>query len=150
MKRKDLIGLLLLVPLFFSCIKKEAPGAEADILPCTLPRNVLLREPVIENNKVTITVKGDVDRKALAPEFTLTPGATIYPASGTTLNFSTAQPYLVTSEDGDWSKEYMVYVTVAGISTEYDFENYYDVTRSFPKPYVYNVFFDIKIGRAHV
>ncbi len=140
MKRINIFQVLLIPFLLSACIKKEAPGAEADILTCTLPSDVLLREPVIENTKVILTIKSDVDRTALAPEFTLTPGASIYPPSGTTLNFTTAQPYLVTSEDGEWSKEYQVLVTAAGISTEFNFDNYYDVKRLL---YTYNVFYDI-------
>ena len=136
--------LFFLSGLFLSsCIKKEPPGAEADILSCTLSGDVMLREPIIENSRVILTVKADVNRTDLAPVFTLTPGATIYPASGTAQDFTNAQPYLVTSEDGNWSKEYMVYVTVAGITTEYNF----DLVKQYVRPlYTYDIFYDIVPG----
>ncbi|MDD6766329.1 MAG: hypothetical protein PUF30_05085, partial [bacterium] len=60
-----------------ACIREEAPNAEADILTCVVPGEVLKTDPEIENETVTLTVKGDADITHLAPEFTLTPGATI-------------------------------------------------------------------------
>ena len=53
-------------------------------------------------------VKADTDLSKQSPEFTLTPGATISPASGTTRDFSEPQYYTVTSEDGIWKKRYEV------------------------------------------
>ena len=73
-------GLSLLTA---ACIREEAPNAEADILTCVVPGDVLKAEPEITNESVTLTVKSDADITSLAPEFTLTPGATISPASGT-------------------------------------------------------------------
>ena len=68
-------------------------------------------------------VKADTDLTDQAPEFVLTPGATITPASGTKRDFTSPQKYVVVSEDGHWSKTYTVVFTVAGISTRYDFEH---------------------------
>ena len=87
-----------------SCIKSEAPNAEADILTCEVDGNLLIREPIIQNTEVKLYVT-DLDKvKTLAPRFTLTQGATISPTSGTARNFSTPQTYVVTSEDGNWQK----------------------------------------------
>ena len=77
MKITYLITWLLLSITFMSCIRDEAPNAEADILTCIVPADILKRDPVIENNKVTLMVKADIDLTHQAPEFTLTPGATI-------------------------------------------------------------------------
>ena len=94
-----------------SCIREEPLNAECDILAVTLPGNVLNRQPVIENNKVTLIVRNDVSLlQPLAPEFALTPGATIEPPSGTPLNFLMPQTYTVTSQDGLWHKTYTVEV----------------------------------------
>ncbi len=125
MKRKTLATTLLLAGLFaVSCIKEEAPNAEADIVSCTLPGDVLNREPVIENDKVTLILKKGTDRTALAPEFTLTPGAVIAPASGTVRDFTSPQYYEVLSEDGCWRKTYKVESTTSGLTTStFRFEN---------------------------
>lgn len=105
-----------------SCIREEAPNAEADILTCSLPGDLLKSEPEIGNEAVTLIVRSDADITQLAPHFTLTPGATIVPASGTTLDFTTPRQYTVTSEDKNWSKTYEVRCVVSGLSTEYHFE----------------------------
>ena len=99
-----------------SCIKEEAPNSEADIESCTLAdkNNLLILNPVIGNKRITLFLKkGTVT--ALAPEFTLTPGATISPAGGTERNFTTPQEYEVTSEDGRWKKTYTVEAATSGI-----------------------------------
>lgn len=117
------ISLLLAGAACVSCIREEALNTEADIESCTLANGVLNRDPVIENEKVTLYLKKTADLSDLAPEFTLTPGATISPASGTKLNFSSPQYYEVTSEDGQWKKQYKVEATTTySIPTLFQFE----------------------------
>lgn len=119
-------ALLLSLAAFaaVSCIKEEAPNAEADIVSCTLAGDILNRDPVIENDKVTLILKKGTPLTALAPEFTLTPGAAISPASGTVRDFSSPQYYEVVSEDGHWKKTYKVEATTSGITTStFHFEN---------------------------
>ncbi len=64
--------------------------------------------------------------KALAVQFKLTPGATITPESGTVHDFSgDGVHYRVTSEDGEWHRDYRVRFTLPpSLPTEYPFENY--------------------------
>lgn len=124
---------LLFTFILFSCIQDEAPNTEADIESVSLPGDVLIRS--VELDAITdgadgkiypiiLYVKKGTDISHLAPEFTLTPGATIMPASGTVLDFNTAQNYIVTSEDGEWQRKYRIEVTSTGFtSTQYDFEN---------------------------
>lgn len=135
------IVCLLLGITLVSCIRDEALNAEADILTCTVSGDILKRDPIIENNKVVLMVTADADLTHQAPEFTLTPGATISPASGTERDFTTPQSYTVTSEDGNWKKEYQVTYIIAGISSEYHFENVKDYKSSLLK-YVYNIFYE--------
>lgn len=117
------ISLLLAGAACVSCIREEALNTEADIESCTLADGLLNRDPVIENEKVTLYLKKTADLSDLAPEFTLTPGATISPASGTKLNFSSPQYYEVTSEDGQWKKQYKVEATTTyNIPTLFQFE----------------------------
>ena len=107
---KKLFLYLPLLLLGTSCIQEEPLNAEADILTCVVKN---------EQGKVDINIKGDalvsntrvmalalprINLKKLAPEFTITPGATIEPASGTVLDFSQPQKYTVTSQDGNWEK----------------------------------------------
>jgi hypothetical protein len=106
-----------------SCIKDEAPNAEADILSCKVPVEILKREPIIQNNSITLMVKPTTDIKHQAPEFTLTEGATITPPSGTELDFTDPQKYVVTSESGKWKKTYTVTYTIDEIPTYYAFED---------------------------
>lgn len=118
------ISLLLAGAACVSCIREEALNTEADIESCTLADDVLNRDPVIENEKVTLYLKKTADLSALAPEFTLTPGATISPASGTERDFSLPQYYEVTSEDGQWKKQYKVEATTTyNIPTLFQFEH---------------------------
>lgn len=124
MRLKNLLACLFLSTIVISCIKDEAPNSEADIETCTLPGDVLNRDAIIENEKVTLIVKKGTDITALAPQFTLTPGATITPASGSTLDFTNPQTYVVTSEDKQWKKTYQIEATASGFTTNrYRFEN---------------------------
>ena len=124
-----------------SCIRDEAPNSEADIVSCTLSSDILKRDPIIENAKITITVNPEADLKHLAPEFELTPGATISPASGTALDFTSPQYYTVTSEDKNWTKKYEVICIMSGSITDYHFENVKSYTNTLLK-YSYDILFE--------
>jgi GH43 family beta-xylosidase len=52
------------------------------------------------NSKITLPVKEGTDLTALAPQFTLAPGASISPASGTPRDFTAPVTYEVTGSDG--------------------------------------------------
>ena len=93
MKAKHVILYLLLAIVSSSCIREEALNAEADILSCILPGVAMTTSPIINNNSITIFVGPGTDISELTPEFTLTPGATISPLSGTERNFNTPQEY---------------------------------------------------------
>lgn len=109
--------------LFASCIQDEQLNTEADILSCTVPAEILKAEPIIQNTSILIMVKTNANLTAIAPEFTLTPGATIEPPSKTVRNFTSPQTYKVTSQDGNWSKVYTVSFIDADLGTTYRFED---------------------------
>lgn len=114
--------LLLSLPLFNACIKDEAPNAECDITGVdeewlkSLPEGTILGNPNIQNNSVSFLCNPNADRTALAPRFTLTPGARITyldkgvekEGNGEMRNFSTPQIYTVVAEDNVWRKNYEV------------------------------------------
>lgn len=133
-----------------SCIREEALNAEADIISCKVPTDILLRLPIITNDKVTFYVRGGVNLTKLSPEFTVTDGASISPASGTTRDFTTPQTYTVTSQDKKWSKDYtveFVFTEFGESQTQYHFENikyYTDGDGSSAKQY-YQIFYDTKV-----
>lgn len=131
MKFVYFITYLWLSLTLVSCIQDEAPNAEADIVTCTVQGDILKMDPKIENSKISLMVKPTADLSNIVLEFTLTPGATIVPASGTPRDFSNQKEhpvtYTVTSEDRKWTKTYLVSCSVEGISTEYNFE-YYELT----------------------
>lgn len=122
--------LLAATLLFTSCIKDEAMDTEADIIECIIDSNILKRDPIIQNDKVTLMVKGNTDLSKQAPGFTLTKGATIEPESGTVRNFTTAQTYVVTSEDRQWQKTYTVSFILDELSTVFHFEDTIPETRN--------------------
>ena len=123
MKVKYLIVPILSGLFTTSCIQDEAPNAEADILTCTLPGATMTTSPIIRNDAVTIFVEKGTDISKLAPEFTLTPGASINPPNGTLRDFDTPQEYIVTAADGLWKKTYTVTVIDSELSTFYNFED---------------------------
>ncbi len=141
--RKSWLGLLGAVGLSLTaCIREEAPNAEADILSCVVPGDVLRADPEISNETVLLYVRSEAEVEALAPEFTLTEGATIVPASGTTRDFSRPQVYTVTSEDGLWEKNYTVRCVLSSVGTYYDFER----VRMEPRNGRFQIFYDLFSG----
>lgn len=131
-----------------SCIKKEPLNTECDIESVIVPGDVLNREPQIYNDKVVLIVKNGVSVSNLAPEFKLTSGATISPASGTPRNFILPQEYVVTSEDGEWHKTYTVEIRHNNsVNLYYEFENARQVS-ALGGACHYDVFFEVGTSGA--
>lgn len=128
-----ILGSCLAV-LISSCIQDEAPNAEADIETCTVvsPEGVI-DDVQIENRQITLHAKPGSDVRQVKLEFTLTPGATITPPSGTIQDFTSPKTYTVTSEDGEWEKTYMVIAitNLPSIPTKFDFEHYETVENKY-------------------
>ncbi len=121
-----LLYVMLVAIVAVSCIRKEPLNAECDITAVAIEGDILNRAPIIENNKVILIVKNNVNVSRLAPEFELTPGASIEPASGTIRDFSTPQTYMTSSEDGKWHKVYTVEVrrnNSGSSNLDFNFEN---------------------------
>lgn len=123
MKVKHTIIYILLMMIASACIRNEAPNAEADILSCKLSGVEMTTSPIINNTSISIFVEPGTALSNLAPEFTLTPGATISPPSGTERDFQSPQKYAVTAADGIWKKVYTVSVFDTELATNYNFED---------------------------
>lgn len=127
--RLFVIGVALVL---VSCIKSEPKNSEADIVKVYFAPedNVNLLFPPIITNKSVMMIIPQNDGRDLAPMFELTEGARISPSSGTLRDFTTEQTYKVTSEDGRWSKDYIIRA-MSNLKLKYDFENFdrnkYDV-----------------------
>ena len=124
MRVKNFIYLLLLATgvLLASCIREQAQNMEADIETATIANSteILQIQPIITDNTITFRLREYTTDFHFSPEFTLTPGASIKPASGTKLDFSTPQKYTVTSEDGAWKRNiqyHLLSMTQKGVIT---------------------------------
>lgn len=118
MKSIKFIAMLLLTGFIgSSCIRDEELNTEADIEKCILPQELLTRPDIEVYNSydnelnaypIYLPIKSGVNIRALAPEFKLTPGASIEPKGGSTQNFTRPVRYTVTSEDGMWHRTYAI------------------------------------------
>lgn len=115
-----LIGLIILCST--SCIKEEPLYREADITSFVIDGEGLISSSIADD-KIQLVVSVAVDYKKLVPQITLSPGATVIPASGESVDFTKDVVYKVTSEDGQYMKEYTVSVSPL-ISTKFDFEEW--------------------------
>ena len=130
---------LVMTTLCTSCFGDEPDGCEADIEVVTLhvssPEDFFFQatdsmQVVFSTDSVvTFAVRGGADVSALSPVLTLSPGATVEPASGSTHDFSQGPViYTVTSEDGKWQRRYCVNVVPTMVTVtdtlKYDFEHY--------------------------
>lgn len=125
MKSSVLVAILGTLLTVSGCIKPEEENMEADILVMTLPDSVLISPPSVTNTTVTAFVNfSKLNIKAVAPQFTISEGAGIQPASGTPQDFSKPVIYTVTSEDGEWKKEYRVSLLQNVAPDNFKFENW--------------------------
>lgn len=125
--------------MFTSCFGDEPKGCEADIETATLhvdnPEQYFFQATdsmkVIfsTDSVISFTVRSGADVSDLAPVFTLSQGATVEPASGSSHNFAQGPVlYTVTSQDGKWQRRYFVSVvpvtTTVSDTVRFDFEHY--------------------------
>lgn len=121
-----------------SCFKDEPLNAECDIEQAYLRAgdhlgswflfdSDTLRNVQSDQTTIEFTMSGQADLSRLAPYFRISPGATISPASGSVHDFSQgAVEYTVTSEDGQWTRTYLVSIKKMiefGSAHDFDFEH---------------------------
>ena len=126
------LGCLLLT----SCFKDEAPNTECDILEAWVPddyrsyfsqpTDMRVEDVPSGEHQIVFTVRVLSVVPELPVEFRLTPGATIEPANGSLQDFSKGPvTYTVTSEDGQWKRQYQVELReMVHPSNTYDFEHF--------------------------
>ena len=134
-----------------SCFKDEPLNAEADIervvVKVTQPEQFFFQltdtaqQVLSTDSVVTFVVRGHADLTALAPRLTLTPGATVVPASGSVQDFSKGPvTYVVTSQDGQWKRRYKIafepQLVIVSDTIKYDFEMF-DLEPSSKKYYLW-------------
>lgn len=109
----NLFAFALVAVLFLGCEKGKPLNKECDVLNVTLLETEWLVNVSISNDEVVMFVKDTADMSALTPIIEITSGATITPSSETTHNFADERvvKYILTSEDGNWSKEYIFRAT---------------------------------------
>jgi len=141
-QRYLILAIVIAVPMALlntSCFGSEPDGCEADIETVILhvdnPGDFFFQptdsmQVVFSTDSViTFAVRNHVDLSALSPVFSLSPGATVSPASGSTHDFSDGPvSYTVTSEDGKWQRHYRISVVHTAITVadtlRFDFEHY--------------------------
>ncbi len=99
----------------FQLIQTGVIPPRADMVTFGLPGN----PAAISGNNITLTVPYATSVTSLSPAFTLAPGATCIPASGTARNFTSPQTYTVTSSDSLVTKVYTVTGVIAPPLPEY-------------------------------
>ena len=120
-----------------SCIKDEPKNMECDVVEAWVEGDGLAQYFIRESDmrisdvpsgeeRLTFIVRGLNTLPAMPVQFTLTPGATVSPANGSSQDFTNGPvTYTVTSEDGQWHRTYIVDFREATLpSNKYDFEDF--------------------------
>lgn len=119
-----------LVAFFFAiislsaCIKEQKPNIEADIIEVLSAEEGILNI-IYQNNTIDIYADASrIDNRNLSLSYVLSDGATISPNPDQVTDYSSSQTFIVTSQDRQWEKTYIVRVLFQAIPTKYDFENW--------------------------
>ena len=133
------VAVVIIATTVTSCFKEEPLNAECDIEKAWVHVDNIddmfynatdtLINVISTESKIVFTMRDDADVTALAPQFTITEGATITPANGSVHDFSQGPvTYTVTSQDGKWSRQYTVECNrIVRYTTEewkFDFEHF--------------------------
>ena len=130
-------GLVILALFLTACIKDEPKNMECDVLEAWVEGDGLTQYFIRETDmhisdvpsgeeQLMFTVRDRDALPAMPVHFSLTPGATVSPANGSSQDFSKGPvAYTITSEDGQWHRTYIVDFREAMLpSSRYDFEDF--------------------------
>lgn len=113
---------MVLIMLINSCIKEPPPQhIQANILGITVDDPAYVQTNDV-GSTYSLVFSEQVDATAVAPIFSLSPGATISPASGEPQDFSSPVTYTVRSESGN-EREFTVQL-IGNITLIFDFEDW--------------------------
>lgn len=118
-----------------SCFKEEPLNAECDIeqayihvdnpLEMFYQTSDTLIDVISTSEDINFVVRKSTDRTSLAPTFHITSGATIMPDNGSEQDFSNGPiKYTVTSEDGNYHRDYFVNFIYSKDIMEYNFDHF--------------------------
>ncbi|MCF0243667.1 MAG: PCMD domain-containing protein [Bacteroidaceae bacterium] len=137
MKKILFFTILLGCLTFISCFKDEPLNAECDVetvwvhvskvTDVFFQASDTLQTVSSDVTSIIFDVKDNsVDLTSMAPQFKLTAGATITPASGTVMDFSNGKvhTYVVKSQDGNWQRTYKVSFRARAFVDTYSFEHF--------------------------
>jgi hypothetical protein len=99
------------------------------------------------DHTVEIEVVQGTDLTSLSPEISVSPGATIDPASGVSRDFTQSVDYLVTAEDGITTQSWQVNVALEGAVGTGPYPS--DRIRVYPNPATENIFMEFA-GKADI
>ena len=117
---RKIICLSLISLLLTSCFKAEPENTECDIIDAWIEGEGLEAYVINEADmrfsdipsgvqNIVFTVRSVASLPPMALHFNMTPGATVNPANGSIQDFSKGPVvYTVTSEDGNWQRQYTV------------------------------------------
>ena len=133
---KILICMSLISLLLVSCFKEEPSNSECDIIDAWVEGEELKAyfyndaDMRIENipsgdQKIVFTVRSVNGLPPMALHLNMTSGAISNPVNGSVQDFSKGPViYTVTSEDGQWHRQYTVSFTKAVTPPKFNFEHY--------------------------
>jgi hypothetical protein len=104
---------------------QDLPSIETDITGFTLAEQTGVYRIIAVTHTVEIEVVKGTDVTSLAPTITVSPGATIEPASGVSCDFTNSVEYIVTAEDGFTDQVWTATVTVELPNTETDITSFH-------------------------
>lgn len=116
------ISLLALVALT-ACIKDEMPNIEVDVLSVTSPQGGVLNT-VIQEGHIEVYAAPGADPANFPLQIAVSHGATIAPDPATVNDYSQPRLFDVTSQDGNWCRQYIVTVRQSSLPTTFDFEHW--------------------------
>lgn len=125
MKFIKFLFLSIVLTATSSCIKDEKPNIDADIVEILSDSEGILN---IIYTQTAIDIYADAARIDVADinfSFTLSEGATISPDPTDVTDYSSPVRFSVTSEDGNWTKNYTVRILFPEMPTEFNFEHWY-------------------------
>lgn len=134
MKKLALL-IALAIPFLSSCIKDEPLNREADIVEIRVDDPLFIDRSISEDNRIELIMVDTADLTKIVPILTLTPFATVSPASGEPIDLSGNKEvvYTVTSQSGDYRKKYTV--SIGQLRMKYDFEEWQTAgTAKYPYP----------------